>query len=133
MGFAAKWIRWVKFCISTVKFSVLVNRTPSGFFPSQMGLKQGDPLSLFLFILAMKSLNNLIQTAKVKGWVRSFRVDNSALNGLEINHLQYADDTLIFCEAVREQMLILRVIFIFFEAVSGFHINWGKSFIYPIN
>ena len=37
MGFGAKWIRWVKLCISTVKFSILVNRTPTAFFPSQRG------------------------------------------------------------------------------------------------
>ena len=40
---------------------------------------------------------------------------------------------LSFCEAMTGQMLILRVIFIIFEAVSGLHINWGKSSIYPIN
>lgn len=81
----------------------------------------------------MEGLSDLIQTAKVKkGWLRGFQVEHRALNGLEITHLQYTDDTLIFCEAVREKMLILRVIFIIFEAVSGLHINWGKSFIYPI-
>ncbi|KAG5591874.1 hypothetical protein H5410_042388 [Solanum commersonii] len=43
------------------------------------------------------------------------------------------DDTLVFCEEVRGNMLIMRVIFIIFEAISGLHINWGKSLIYPIN
>ena len=60
-------------------------------------------------------------------------MDSSAQNDLEITHLQYADDTLIFCEAMTGQMLILGVIFIIFEAISDFHINWGKSSIYPIN
>lgn len=54
-------------------------------------------------------------------------------NNIEITHLQYADDTLVFCGATGEQMLILRVIFNIFDAVSGLHINWGKSFIYPVN
>lgn len=45
----------------------------------------------------------------------------------------YADDTLVFGEEVEDHILIFRVIFIVFEAVSGLHINWGKIFIYPIN
>ena len=49
---------------------------------------------------------------------------------MEVTHLQYADDTLEVCGAETKQILILRVIF---EAVSGLHINWEKSFIYPIN
>lgn len=133
MGFGAKWIRWIKYCIGTVKFSVLINRSPTGFFSSQRGLRQGDPLSPFLFILAMEGMSSLINTAKAKDWIRGFQVQNRARNNLEITHLQYADDTLVFCEAVRNHFLILRTIFIIFEAVSGLHINWGKSYIYPIN
>ncbi|XP_047260794.1 uncharacterized protein LOC124894084, partial [Capsicum annuum] len=132
MGFGAKWINWANYCINTVKFSVLINRTPSGFFPSQRGLRQGDPPSPFLFILAMEGLSNMIQTAKERAWIRGFQVGTRAIN-LEITHLQYADDTLVFCEAEKDQMLFLRVIFIIFEAVFDLHINWGKSFIYPIN
>lgn len=52
---------------------------------------------------------------------------------LEFTHLQYADDALIFCEANKNQLMILRVIFVLFEAISGLHINWNKSFIYPVN
>ncbi|XP_075112354.1 uncharacterized protein LOC107789957 [Nicotiana tabacum] len=43
------------------------------------------------------------------------------------------DDTLVFCDANRDQVLLLRVIFILFEAISGLHINWNKSFIYSVN
>lgn len=52
---------------------------------------------------------------------------------MEITHLQYADDTLIFCEANRNHLMILRVIFVLFEAISGLRINWNKSFLYPVN
>ena len=89
-------------------------------------------MSPFLFILAMEGLSNLIHTTKMNRWIRGFRVDNNAQNGSEITHLQYADGTLIFCEAMTGQMSILRLICIIFEAVSGLHINWGKSSIYTI-
>ncbi|XP_055823306.1 uncharacterized protein LOC129891851 [Solanum dulcamara] len=126
MGFGARWIRWIRHCIGTVRFSILVNRVPTGFFSSQRGLRQGDPLSPFLFILAMEGVSNIINTAKGKGWIKGFQAGD--LSNLEITHLQYADDTV-----VAKQILILRVIFVIFEVVSDLHINWGKSFIYPIN
>uniref|UniRef100_A0A0V0GTN2 Putative ovule protein n=1 Tax=Solanum chacoense TaxID=4108 RepID=A0A0V0GTN2_SOLCH len=120
MGFGSKWIRWIKYCIGTVKFSVLINRSPTGFFSSQRGLRQGDPLSPFLFILAMEGMSSLINTAKAKDWIRGFQVQNRASNNLEITHLQYADDTLVFCEAVRNHFLILRTIFIIFKLCQAF-------------
>lgn len=54
-------------------------------------------------------------------------------HGINIYEMQYADDTLVFCEADREQLKVLRVIFILFEVTSGLRINWYKSFIYPVN
>ncbi|WMV40391.1 hypothetical protein MTR67_033776 [Solanum verrucosum] len=53
--------------------------------------------------------------------------------GLAISHVQYDDDTLIFCDVDSSQLKYLRVILILFEAISGLHINWGKSFIFPVN
>lgn len=51
---------------------------------------------------------------------------------LQVTHLQYADDTLIFCDANQSQLRYLRIILILFEATSGVHINWRKSQIYPV-
>jgi len=126
-------VRWIKFCISTVKYSILINGSPTGFFSSQRGLRQGDPLSPFLFIIAMEGLNDMLKIAQEKLWLRGFRVSNRVGCDIEIIHLQYADDTLVFCDANRNQLMVLRVIFVLFEAISGLHINWEKSFLYPVN
>ncbi|RVW17895.1 hypothetical protein CK203_093548 [Vitis vinifera] len=63
MGFGSKWIGWMWNCISTVKYSVLVNGVPAGFFSSTKGLRQGDPLSPSLFVMGMEVLSVLITRA----------------------------------------------------------------------
>lgn len=45
MGFGEKWLKWIEFCIRTARFSLLINGEPVGFFPSERGLRQGDPPS----------------------------------------------------------------------------------------
>lgn len=81
----------------------------------------------------MEGLKNMIKTAKINGWISGFEVANHNADTLEVAHLHYADDTLIFCDAEEEQLKHLRVILELFEGISGLHINWGKSHIYPIN
>ncbi|XP_034707082.1 uncharacterized protein LOC117930550 [Vitis riparia] len=63
MGFGEKWTGWISWCISTASFSVLVNGTPEGYFNSSKGLRQGDPLSLYLFVIGMEALSRLILRA----------------------------------------------------------------------
>ncbi|XP_016465037.2 uncharacterized protein LOC107787931 [Nicotiana tabacum] len=103
----------LKFCISTVSYSILINGAPAGFFPSQRGLRQEDPLSPFLFFIAMEGLNDMLKVAQTKDWIKGFKVSSKADSHKRISHLQYADDTLVFCEAKREQV--------------------KKSYIYPVN
>ncbi|XP_019068214.1 uncharacterized mitochondrial protein AtMg01250-like [Solanum lycopersicum] len=97
MGFGSKSILWIKFCISTVKFLVLINGSPEGFLYAQRGIRQGDPLSPFLFIIAMEGLNNMLKISKTTRRIQEFEVSSVAGNCVEISHLQYAEDTLIIC------------------------------------
>ena len=69
MGFGSKWREWRWSCISTAKFSVLVNGKPAGFFPNSKGLCQGDPLSPYLFVMGMEVLSVLIRRAVEGGFI----------------------------------------------------------------
>ncbi|XP_015087000.1 uncharacterized protein LOC107030122 [Solanum pennellii] len=133
MRFVLKWIKWIKFCISSVKFSVLINGTTTRFFGAQRGLRQNDPLSLFLFLLVMEGFNNMLKTSNTNGWLRGFDVANDGRESIEVTYLQYAGDIPIFCGVEEEQFKYLRVILILFEGISGLHISWRKNFLYPIN
>ena len=86
MGFGEKWLKWIEFCIKTVRFSILVNGEPIGFFPSERGLRQGDPFSPFLFILAMEGLNSTVRVATQKNWLKGFKVGNQAGVDVQICH-----------------------------------------------
>lgn len=99
-GFGDRWMKWIKFNISTVKYSVLINRSPLGFFSPQRGLRQGDPLSSFLFILAMEGPSRMLDKAKQLQRIKGFDIGRD--RATNISHLLYSDDTLIFCEVDRE-------------------------------
>jgi len=133
MGFGERWIRWMKFSITTVKYSILVNRSPVGFFPPQRGIRQGDPISPFLFILAMEGLSKMIQKASSLHWIEPFKIGRDPTSQANVSHLLYADDTLIFCGAERSQVMQLNLTLFIFEAISGLHMNMQKSTIYPVN
>ena len=63
-GFGAAWKPWMRECISYTSFSVLVNGSPSRLFRASRGLRQGDPLSPFLFTLVIEALGSLLSKAK---------------------------------------------------------------------
>lgn len=91
-GFGEKWCSWIAYCISFVRFSVLVNGSPNGFFSSSRGLRQGDPLSPLLFVFVMEALSRMISTVVSGGLLEGFIVGNASFS-----HLLFADDTLVFC------------------------------------
>nr|CAN70698.1 hypothetical protein VITISV_029728 [Vitis vinifera] len=133
MGFGERWIKWIDWCISTVKFSVLINGSPSGFFQSSRGLKQGDPLSPYLFMIAMEVFSSMLRRAISGGYLSGWRVSGRRGEGLQISHLLFEDDTLVFCEESSNQMTYLSWLLIWFEACSGLRINLEKSEMIPWN
>ena len=129
-GFTRRWRRWIFMCISTARFSVLINGTPCGFFASSRGLRQGDPLSPLLFILVMEALSRLLSRAREGGFISGYDIGQT--NFLSISHLLFADDTLILCGADSDQLWHLKGVFVWFQAVSGLKINLGKSELVPV-
>ncbi|RVW82108.1 Transposon TX1 uncharacterized 149 kDa protein [Vitis vinifera] len=132
MGFGHKWINWMKWCWSTATFSILINGCPTGFFRSSRGLRQGDPLSPYLFLFAMEALSQLLSRARNEGFFSGFKVGGRCREGLIVSHLLFADDTLIFCDADAVQLQYLSWTFMWFEAISGLKVNLSKSEAIPV-
>ncbi|GKG02295.1 cysteine-rich receptor-like protein kinase, partial [Tanacetum coccineum] len=84
MGFCNKWIKWVDTCIRSSSMSILVNGYPSEEFGLERGVRQGDPLSHFLFILAAEGLNAIVSEAAEKGIFRGVVVGD---NNVMVSHL----------------------------------------------
>ena len=127
MGFGSKWIRWNNGCISTASFSVLINGSPSGFFQSSRGLRQGDPLSPYLFVIGMEALSCLLKRDVEGNFISGCRFGGRDGGEIVVSHLLYFDDTIIFCEANPEQLMYLKWTLMWFETFSGLKINLNKS------
>lgn len=71
-GFDKQWTKWILGLIKSTKFSILFHGSPSEPFSPSRGIKKGDPLSPFLFVILMEGLNRLIHKAKSKGKIKGF-------------------------------------------------------------
>ncbi|CAL5438187.1 unnamed protein product [Camellia sinensis] len=125
-GFGEKWIKWIKECVITVRLSVLVNGSPTEEFSPQRGLRQGDPLSPLLFNLAAEGLHKLLSRASQLDLIKGVKVGH---NSVLLTHLQFADDTLLFCEAQVEEVRKLKRVLRCFEIMSALKINFHKSVV----
>nr|XP_034930821.1 uncharacterized protein LOC118061489 [Populus alba] len=126
MGFGSRWRGWIMQCISTAKMSVLVNGSPTEEFSLEKGLRQGDPLSPFLFNLAVQGLSCMLQRGCDMELIEGLNFSSS---GPALSHLQFADDTLIFSSASLSSLQNIKHILLCFELISGLKVNFYKSSI----
>lgn len=130
MNFPPKWVGWIMECVTIASVNVFVNGSPSGEFKLERGIRQGDPLSPFLFLVATEGLNLLTKRAVERGLLKACKVGRERV---EVSHIQYADDWLFMVEGNRENVEALRWLLINFEAVSGLSVNFDKSTAFGVN
>ena len=130
MGFHPTWIGWIMEYIQSVSYSILVNGEPKGHIIPSRGIRQGDPLSPYLFLLCSEGLNGLIQHAVDGGQIEGFSLCRS---NPKISHLFFADDSLLFCRARVEDVGVIQALLSLYEKASGQKTNSSKTTLFFSN
>jgi hypothetical protein len=124
LGFHPIWINWIRICISSTSFSIMINGSTFGFFTPARGLRQGDPLSPFLFILGTKVILWLFHQHESLGLLKGIRICCSCAL---ITHLSFADDLIIFAKATSTEAALIKSCLDQYCSWSGQAINTSKS------
>ncbi|KAK2370479.1 hypothetical protein QL285_083528 [Trifolium repens] len=124
MGFSETWIKWMMLCVSSVNYSALMNFEKVGPIHPDRGLRQGDPLSPYLFILVTEGLTSLIHKAVASGDIHGVKICRGAP---VVSHLLFADDCFLFCRSNISETTKLMEILKTYELASGQEINLSKS------
>lgn len=124
MGFCDRWVRWIMLCVSSVSYSVLVNDDSVGPIVPGRGLREGDPLSPYLFLICAQGLTCLIKRAEGRGDIHGIQICQGAPS---VSHLLFADDSFLFFRASERECNVMKSILATFEAASGQAVNFNKS------
>ena len=116
MGFSSRWVSWIMMCVETVDYSVLFNGASVGPIVPGRGLRQGDPLSPYLFIICAEGLSSLIREAERRNEIRGAMICTGAPI---ISHLLFADDCFLFFKACESEAIVMKNILATYEAASG--------------
>ena len=100
MGFNEKWIGLIMVCVKTITYSILANGKPRGMILPTRGIRQGDLLLPFLFLLCKERLHGIINQVARRGEVTGFSI---CKRGPKLTHLLFANDSLLFYKATLDE------------------------------
>jgi hypothetical protein len=120
LGFSPWWVHLIMACVSSVTYAILINGQPVGHIRPSRGIRQGDPLSPYLFLLCAEALSSLLQQAERTGSITSIPTSKM---GPRISHLFFADDSLLFCKANSVEWRRLIKILGKYESAYGQQLN----------
>lgn len=124
MNFSNNWVSLILRCVSSVSFLVVLNGSPCHKFYPQRGLRQGDPLSPYLFIMCAEVFLGLLSRAQERKAMHGIQIARGAPI---ISHLFFADDSLIFCISTQQDANTVKDILLQYHTASGQLINLDKS------
>ncbi|GLT58539.1 hypothetical protein SLA2020_314250 [Shorea laevis] len=111
-------------CVTTVSYTVGINGNQTPFFNPQRGLRQGDPLSPYLYLFIADVLSRLLMAATANKKITGYKIRRRSPI---ISHLLFADDSLVFCRATQEEVSNLQAILQLYGDVTGQRVNFSKS------
>lgn len=126
-GFGNRWLKWIASILGTASTKIIVNGVPGRPIFHAKSLRQGDPVSPLLFVIAMDALTTLVCRAEEEGVLSSFR-GISSMQRLSI----YADDVALFIKPSEQDLLCVREMLHVFGVASGLRINYAKPAAIPI-
>ena len=127
MGFQKKWVQLSIMCMRTVSYSVLINGEPKGRIIPTRGLRQGDPISPYLFLLCVEGLSAMFHREVRLERIKGVSVCRGAP---QIFHLFFADDSIIFCKATLEEANRVSQVLKDYERESGQKLNKEKTSLF---
>ncbi|KAL4273302.1 hypothetical protein GQ457_13G015880 [Hibiscus cannabinus] len=127
LGFAPSWVDLIMRCVSSVSSRVRVRGALSEAFLPHRGLRQGDPLSPFLFLFCTEGLSAALIAAQREGRLPGVRASK---HGPPVNHLLFADDSLVFLSNDMSEVHCFKDILTTYSTVSGQKVNFSKSTAY---
>jgi len=130
VGLCDKRKAGMKACVFGGSMSILVNGSPTEEISIHRGLKQGDPLAPFLFLLVAEGFSGLMRKAEASNLFEGFDFGG---NDLVVSHLQYAGDTLCIGKDSVRNLWTMKSVLRGFEMVSGLKINFSKSSLIGVN
>ena len=120
LGFAERWRCLMMKCVTSVNYAIKVNGCPMGSITPSRGIRQGDPLSPYLFLLCAEGLSSLIKASVANGGLKGIPVSRE---GLVLSYLFFVDDSLIFCRASMEDCDEIQRVLGVYERASGQQLN----------
>lgn len=123
--FSVLWRKWISECLSSSTVSVLVNESPSEEFRVSKGLRQGDPMAPFLFLIVEEGLSRIISNTVDRGIIKGYKISKGE-KSMVLSHIQYDDDTVIVGEVSLAKAAAINFILRMFELVSGLRVNYFK-------
>lgn len=122
-----RMIELIMQCVCSTNLQILWNGEPTDAFKPSRGIRQGDPLSPYLYVICMESLSHLIESATQLGVWKPVRASR---NGPPVSNLAFADDLILFGEATVDQAAIISACLDQFCDASGSKVSHSKSRVY---